>query len=185
MTEAFVAEEGAQEDEEKAGKIGGLAGEFAEALEVLFGVANAEGGDGSGKDHGGGEAEAETNHQGEAEGEFFQLQADEQNRERGRAGHEAAGEAEEDDLRGGDGTVGKAAFDVGGVGAFVGVLKFGVGGGGVVVWVVVRMVMFVFVMRMRMFVIVGMVFVVVVAVIVVGFGEVKREVVGVVVVGDF
>ena len=72
-------------------------------------------------------SEAECGHDRKAERHFFELQADEQNRERRRTRHQTAGNAKQNDLRRGDGLPRKPLGDVLRVGALMGVFKFSAG----------------------------------------------------------
>ena len=116
---------GGEGEEDCAGDVGRAAHDFAEAAEFSLGVLHAPGGEGAGEDHGQRQPEAERGHEGKAEGDFFELEADEQDREGRRAGQEAAGQAEEHDLGCGDGAAGETLRDLLGVRAFVVIFKAG------------------------------------------------------------
>ena len=84
---------------------------------------DAPGGESADGYHRKGQPNAEREDEGKTERELFELKADEENRNRGRAGHESAGNAEEDDLSGRDGAARETFLDIGSMGFFVGVLE--------------------------------------------------------------
>ena len=111
-----------ENNEQGAGEIGRLAHEIAEAAKPLLRVADTPRGNGAHGDHRQSQTEAESTDESEAEDELFHLQADEQHGECGRAGEQAARQAEDDDLRRGDLPIHEALLNVQCVSGFVGVL---------------------------------------------------------------
>ena len=155
MRPAFVGEDKAHDDEDRAGEIGQLARDGAEAAEALLRMMQAPRREGSHCDKRQGETDAERGDHRDAKREPFQLQADEDDRERGRAGEQAAGQAEDRDLVVRRRAAREALLDVSRVGELVRVLVIR----GSVVRVIVRMVMFVMV-PMLMFTVVMVVVIV-------------------------
>ena len=86
-------------------------------------MVHAEGGGSTCRHHDDGQADAEAQHQGNAQGEFAKLQAEQQDGDRCRTRDQAAGEAEGDDLGCCDVAIGKALADGGGVLALMGILE--------------------------------------------------------------
>ena len=79
----------------------------------LFGeLLKAPGGEHADGNHGECEPETERGDDAETEGEFFELQTDDENRNRGGARHESTGETENHNLSGGDLTVREALLDI-------------------------------------------------------------------------
>jgi len=111
------------DEEEENGEVGSFAHEMAKAAEVSLGVVKAPRRENAGRDEGKGQSRTEGQDEEKAQDQAFELKANEEDGEGGGAGHEAAGEAEEDDLARGDGASGEAMFDFMGVGALVGILK--------------------------------------------------------------
>ncbi len=127
-----------EDEQQHAGDIRRAPSHFAEAFELLFRMAHAPRSQRTHGHHGQCQPKAERGDEREPEGDAFELQADEQHGERGGARHQAAGDAEQDDLRRADGAALEPARDVVGMGAFVRVLKFFLrlpGGGAVVMMV--------------------------------------------------
>ena len=112
-----------EHEQQGAGEVRGAAHHVAKAAELLLRVLHAPGGGGADSDHGERQPEAEGGHESEAESELLHLHADDQHGEGGRARQEAAREAEEDDLRGGDGAVQEALLNVQSVRGLVCILK--------------------------------------------------------------
>lgn len=84
---------------------------------------HAESGGSACRDHDDGQPDTETQHQGYAQGDLAELQAEQQNGDCRRTRDQPACEAESDDLSSGDSAVGEAATDCVGMLALVGVLE--------------------------------------------------------------
>ena len=83
----------------------------AEPSGLLGELLKAPGGEHADGDHGEREAEAERGDDTETKREFLELQADDENRNRGGAGHEPAGQTENHNLSGGDLPIREALLD--------------------------------------------------------------------------
>ena len=92
----------AHDNEESSGKIWSFAGKITESFDPAGCVFHAPCGQRTACNQGDGQAKTETKNEGEPQGEFFQLQTYEQNRERSRARHQTAGKSEKNNLTGRD-----------------------------------------------------------------------------------
>jgi hypothetical protein len=80
----------------------------------LFGeLLEAPRGEHADRDHRECEAKAERGHDAEAERDLFELQANDEDRDRGGAGHESASQAENHNLSGGNLSIGETSLDIG------------------------------------------------------------------------
>lgn len=116
-----IAREG---DEDHAGEVRRFSHELAEAAEFFLGVVHTPCGHGAYRNHRERETKTECRDEGEAEGELLHLKTHEQDGKSGGAGHEAAGQPEGDDLRGGYVAILETQADIRRVLGFVSIFIF-------------------------------------------------------------
>ena len=124
MFDALPRDEQADQNHHAGTDVRHFAREFAEAFEVFGRMPDGERGQRADRDERDGQSQTERQHDGEPEGELFELQADQQHRKRGGTGQQPARQPEQDQLPRRHLPVGKAVLKLPGMFALVGICKF-------------------------------------------------------------